>query len=235
MLSYQPHNLKYINQTKKGVIYILVDSVEPLHVRYCGKTEDSPKKRLNDHLSAAKHKKTYKDNWINKVGKAKVAQYLIDETDDSDKLNELEIYYIALFKELGHRLVNQTDGGEGTTGLIHSDNTKQKISERSKEYYSNSENRLRSGKIVKDYWNNPENRKKHCTPIYQLDKTTSKIIKKWNSTREIERELKIYHAHITKVCQKKGISAGGFKWAYVAEYNLLNNIKEENNEQSISN
>ena len=51
--------------------------------------------------------------------------------------------------------------------------------------------------------------------LKQIDKTTDKIIKVWDSMMDIERELGIKHGNISKVCQSKRKSAGGFKWECV--------------------
>lgn len=59
----------------------------------------------------------------------------------------------------------------------------------------------------------------HHIEIYQVDKTTDKIIKKYSSIIEASRELNISNVSITQVCKKMPhhISAGGFKWRYVNE------------------
>jgi len=52
--------------------------------------------------------------------------------------------------------------------------------------------------------------------VLQIDKTTNKIIKKWDCIREVERELKILHSGISRCCNPKygHKSCGGFKWKY---------------------
>ena len=48
---------------------------------------------------------------------------------------------------------------------------------------------------------------------YDLD---GKFLAVWNSTREAERVLGIYHSHIAKCCNKvpKYNTAGGYRWEY---------------------
>ena len=45
-----------------------------------------------------------------------------------------------------------------------------------------------------------------------------KFIKKWGGANEAARELKIHHGDITKCCQGKRKSAGGFKWMYYEDW-----------------
>jgi len=57
-------------------------------------------------------------------------------------------------------------------------------------------------------------------PVYQLTMDNI-LIKKWNSVKDAEKELKIYH--ISQVCNNKPHynSVGGYKWKY--EYHENNN------------
>lgn len=54
--------------------------------------------------------------------------------------------------------------------------------------------------------------------VYQIDKNTDEIIKKWDSITEAQQELKI--KHISSVCNNKRKTAGGFKWVFVKNYPL---------------
>ena len=49
--------------------------------------------------------------------------------------------------------------------------------------------------------------------VIQCD-LTGKQLKEWESTKEVERQLNIDHAHISKCCKGKQKTAGGFKWIY---------------------
>ena len=60
-------------------------------------------------------------------------------------------------------------------------------------------------------------RTKRCSvTVIQYD-INDKPIKKWESTKEVERQLNINHAHISKCCKGLQKTAGGFKWKYAAE------------------
>lgn len=66
-------------------------------------------------------------------------------------------------------------------------------------------NKTALGKFGK---NNPSSK-----PIYQIDIKTNKIIKKWDSITEAQKELKI--GHVSCVCYGRRNHAGGFKWEFV--------------------
>ena len=50
-------------------------------------------------------------------------------------------------------------------------------------------------------------------PVLQLT-LTGELIKKWNSIRDVERELGINQSNISKCCKGDVKSAGKFKWQY---------------------
>lgn len=60
--------------------------------------------------------------------------------------------------------------------------------------------------------------------VYQIDKTTLKIIKKWDSITEAQNELKI--GHISDVCNGNRNQSGGFIWAFIgSDFTKINPIK----------
>ena len=115
------------------LVYALVAKSSPNEIRYIGKTAyPSPTRRHNDHLKEAKKSKNtnYKFNWIRKVLRTndEVLVVVLESNLTEEEAFHREIYYIAHYKKLGHRLTNATLGGEGTLGLKHTPETKTKIS-----------------------------------------------------------------------------------------------------------
>ena len=55
--------------------------------------------------------------------------------------------------------------------------------------------------------------------IYQIDKTTNEIIKKYSSMIDASRELGIAASSLTQVCKKQPhkLTVGGYKWRYADE------------------
>lgn len=56
--------------------------------------------------------------------------------------------------------------------------------------------------------------KSRSKPIYQIDSKTKGIVKLWNSIMDVERELKIANASISRCARGKQIVAGGYMWKY---------------------
>ncbi|QLG87635.1 GIY-YIG nuclease family protein [Chitinibacter bivalviorum] len=114
----------YINNC---TIYALMAN-DDNEIRYIGQTTNPLRKRLTEHIYEAKNKTTYKHHWINSV-LMRGAKLLIVPIEENTNIAR-EIYYIAKYKEEGHRLVNLTIGGEGSPGVKLSLEQRAQISQR---------------------------------------------------------------------------------------------------------
>lgn len=119
----------------KVYIYALIDPSEISSTLYIGYTID-PAGRLSDHITGATTdeicKNSYKNCWIRSLlfRDVKPAMIILEEKtilNSSEEWKEDERWYIAYFKSIGAKLCNSTDGGDGTLGHKHSDETKQKM------------------------------------------------------------------------------------------------------------
>lgn len=118
-----------IDKNSKFKVYIL-RLENDLTPRYVGITISKLNIRLNRHKNVDRKKKTknlHKNRWILKYESLVVIE-LIDTATNYDELNEKEIYYIKKFREEGIDLLNATDGGNGSIGFKHSEETIRKIS-----------------------------------------------------------------------------------------------------------
>lgn len=107
--------------------------------KYIGKSINL-KKRILDHINSLRRNKddcTYLQNAWNKHGEESFFVYIVDECD-SGILLEYEKYYISEFKTKRPNGYNLTDGGDGSHGFKHSEETKTKISGIRREYYKNN-------------------------------------------------------------------------------------------------
>ncbi len=91
-------------------------------IRYVGKTT-CLRRRLRDHLRHAKNRRTHKDNWILAVDR-KVDYVVLDWTLVRSNVDALERKHIKLHKAT---LTNLTEGGDGSLGFRHSEETKAKF------------------------------------------------------------------------------------------------------------
>jgi len=55
---------------------------------------------------------------------------------------------------------------------------------------------------------------KGAIPIYQIDRETKEIVKRWDSAAEAERQTGFHHSHIAKVCLGKHKQCYGYIWQY---------------------
>ena len=83
------------------------------------------------------------------------------------------------------------------------------LSEETKQKMSENSAKNMKGKFGSD---NPTSKK-----VAQYNKKTLELIKIWDSMRDVERELGIPHGNISKCCQGKLKSAGGFIWKCLEE------------------
>ena len=100
---------------KPWIIYALVDPRDPGAIRYVGKAKDASK-RLNEHLAEARTSKRedHRLHWLRKLASCSVEPIVaILETGKGDGWKEAERKWIKHFRDMGSRLVNGTDGGEG--------------------------------------------------------------------------------------------------------------------------
>lgn len=103
---------------------------------YIGKTVKKLRIRRNHHFSCAKNNRynMYFHRAIRKYGKENFIWEVLDFCDDEDDLNYLEQEYIKMFDSYNNGY-NLTKGGEGTSGRVFSEETRQKMRNAKKDKY----------------------------------------------------------------------------------------------------
>jgi hypothetical protein len=95
-------------------IYTLSDPMTN-EVRYVGKC-NNPKERYKAHLNKARDKNTHKRNWINKLRDFGLKPtFEIIDIVPINNWHFWERYWISQFKTWGFKLMNYTDGGDGSS------------------------------------------------------------------------------------------------------------------------
>ena len=133
---------------------------------YIGLTTTSLEKRKREHKWCGKNDDTrvlYKA--LRKYEMVDTFELVeIDTADTIDELCEKEIRYIQDYKSyyMDGNGYNMTLGGEGFNGYVYTEEEKQKMSERGKQYHiDNPEAREKMSEIKKKYYeDNPEEREK---------------------------------------------------------------------------
>lgn len=155
-------------------------------------------------------------------------EYSIIEECSAEELNDREIYWVSYYDSY-HNGYNSTPGGQAPLvdrQLIYEAWDEglsiKEISEKLKighttiqntlqgyNTYSVSESKRRGGKLAyKTTVRNSEEPKIHR---YSLN---GEYLDSWESTKQIQRELKIDSSSVGKVLNGKRNSAGGFLWSY---------------------
>ena len=103
-------------------------------IRYVGITIQELKRRLRQHLAAARKRTPYYVSaWIRQLLEQELRPTitLIETTEDPNR----ERYWIQHYRRLGARLTNLSDGCEGQIGMERSEETRQKISQAGEKRY----------------------------------------------------------------------------------------------------
>ena len=111
----------------KNETFIYKISDEKGNVRYIGKS-NNPRRRLYQHINEKSNKHKY--NWLQSIikkGENPIVEII--EKVDVENWKEREIFWIEKFKKDGYDLLNLTTGGDGADGMVHSEESKQKMSQ----------------------------------------------------------------------------------------------------------
>lgn len=113
-------------------IYALISKSNPEEYRYIGKTAyETPDKRFKGHKNNAisgDSAPVYR--WIRKHNDVEVV--IIEDRLSKEESSIREKYYIHLFRSQGHKLLNVSDGGDGSPGRVLSKASREKISSKLK-------------------------------------------------------------------------------------------------------
>jgi len=194
-------------------IYALIDP-NTEQIKYVGKTIHCPKKRLQAHLY--EKQKTHKCNWIKSLN-GKIPELLILDTVDENNWIFWEQYWISQCKTWGFKLTNTTIGGEGGSGMKHSEERKQQISN------------FLLGRVISQ-----ETRNKINKPILQYN-LEGNFIREWKSATEVKNILGLKNSEITAVCKGRQKTSYNFIWRYKNDpLNKKFILKYKNNNKAIS-
>lgn len=237
------YKLKYINMIK---IYTLQSTRNLNEITYVGKTSQSLKRRLSQHLcEAIKAKKSnYKNNknynWINQELDAgyEIVILEIDELDvlNSDNWEWLENYWISQIKTWGFSINNLTSGGDGNKNQVFS---KESIEKRAKKIRGVPRPQKVKDKISKSHLGKSlSDEHKHNVSeaiinlqgksINQYDKQGN-FIKTWRCVKEAAIEYNADSGNIIKCCKraKNHNFCAGFIWRYTDdETPVLSNMNQ---------
>lgn len=177
---------------------------------------------------------------IEKYGWDNFEHIIVRDKLSKEEANLLEVSLIRKYKELGI-CYNITDGGEGACGYKHTEESKKKISNRSKgkkipEYIKilvserfkgvalTEEHKLKISIALRGKSKSEEAKLKmklnhsyhDLVEVIKCDKNGN-IICTYPSIAEASRDTSILQTHISRCARGKRPSAGGYKWKYKDE------------------
>jgi len=169
------------------------------------------KEYIGQHISENKNDNYYGSGvllhkCINKYKKENFEKQIIEYCNNSEELNEKEIFYINKFNTLYPNGYNLTKGGDGSFGKIMSEQTKNKISNSLKGFKLSEETREKLSKARKGKKFSEEHKRKISEAL--KNKKRPYMIGKKHSE---ETKLKISNSHKGKIFtqeHKRNLSKG---------------------------
>lgn len=202
------------------IVYALAPVSDPEDIRYVGQTTQTLRRRLIDHKDGKNGPYTF--NWIKKVCSSGDDVTIIELERHQEFKPEREKYWIKKYRELGYRLTNLTEGGEGAPGGQRSRRKKPTpfmtaTSEQRAEWMKTSSETKRR-----------DRHKKNLKKVYLIDEKGN-ILKEFKNGYESAEEMKLNEKSIRTNCHRhvKGIDSTLFGFRFTHDPNIKFKTKEE--------
>lgn len=147
-----------------------------------------------------------------KYGEDNFTLEVIDFAENAEELKEKEKYYIKFFNSRDRKIgYNLTDGGDGTFGRKHSEETKEKLRQKALGRKASDEAKKRMSETHKLNYSDEhrkavaESNARRTKKVLMFDKDLN-IIKEFNSLKEAAAETKIHSTTIRKSIRGNKIS-----------------------------
>lgn len=106
-----------------------------------------------------------------------------------------------------------------------SEEAKRKMSESHKGRQFSEETRRKLSEAKKGKHRSEETKRKisenQSKPVVQIDPTTNKIVKVWESSTEAVRQCGFTHGSISRCCNGKLKTHKGYKWVFLSDYKKM--------------
>jgi group I intron endonuclease len=196
---------------------------------YIGITSKGISARWKEHIYSAEHGCPFKlHNAIRKYGKENFSVELIDFCNSWEELTKKEQHYISEYKssqdEFGY---NMTEGGDGTFGRCHTEETKEKIRQKAIGREVTEATRLKlseAGKIItearKAYRNSGNIGSSRKKPVLQYTKD-GKFITEYSGVNEASRNTGICVTTLSNALKGRnviGSKVNPYIWVYKEDY-----------------
>jgi hypothetical protein len=130
-------------------------------IRYVGLTRKGARHRLLLHRNRARSGAKYPVYaWMRKYGHLTIETVVLQECDSLESVRVAEQEWIAKFRQEGRQLLNLTDGGEGTIGIVMSAANRKAMGDRMRGRVQTPEETARRVATRAGYRHSPETRAK---------------------------------------------------------------------------
>jgi group I intron endonuclease len=221
-----------MNIINNNVLYCVKDP-RTNEVRYIGIAKDF-KKRQREHLRALHTIRVCR--WIQSLQKKALTPIFeaIESYSTPEELHMAEMWAIKYARLFGYRLLNMTDGGEGTVGYKHTPETKKKLREaKLGKPGVSTPSPMKGKKIVGERLRKIQEGTKHREWSVQMQEAFIKnkhlgpkaLSKKvecsngiiYNSAREAARLLNLHSPNIIANLKGRYAQVGGYTFKYYNE------------------
>jgi group I intron endonuclease len=188
---------------------------------YIGITSQGAGVRYYKHLSDALHGSPFPiHNALRKYGKENFTLEIIELCETSEILKEREKYWIAFYnstnREIGY---NMTEGGNGTFGRLHSEETKEKIRQKALGRKASEETKRKLSQIYKQNYSEAhrkavaESNAKRTKAILMFDRQNN-LIKEYPSLKLAASENHLHVDTIRNIAKGKSNGSGEYIFKY---------------------
>lgn len=199
------------------IIYLITNNVNGK--QYVGQTVRELDERLREHR---RNTKSLIGKAFRKYGKNSFTIEVLHHTEEFEKLQELEMFEIESRNTKSPNGYNIVNGGQGSMGYKHSEESKSKMSMIKKESYKgdgnpffgkshSEETRKHLSELRKGIYVH-EGRDINFRKVKVQNLTTGEV---FNSVKEAAASCGAQPTHITRVCKGKRKSAKGYVWSYL--------------------
>lgn len=119
---------------RRNLVYGIVDTREPDRIRYVGLTTCGLETRMRNHWAYARRSENPSkiQAWLkSRLNQPEVVQIKeLFEAESLEALKEAEVKHIAHYRALNQADLNLTDGGDGNLGVLRTEESKTRMSEK---------------------------------------------------------------------------------------------------------
>ena len=198
-------------------VYVRTNTVNEM--KYVGQTGDFIDRNRKWNCLKVRYANRFLTEDRLKYGLECFTTQILAEVETEEESLELEKYYIKAFNTIYPNGYNKSVGGKNNCGAPKGENNPN-YGKHFTEEHKRKMSEAKKGKTtwIKGKHHTEETKQKiseaKSKPVLQINKDTGEVIKKWPSTREVQRQLGYVQTSISKCCLGKLKQSYGFKWKY---------------------